>query len=318
MNRRLPAHRRRTLFGVDDRIAFAPGDASPLDLDVSWNDGTDLQEPRAQVHHLDDHSVVIRQSLRTSAEAPFVVLLFGNERALLLETGDGRDPEVWPLRQIVDGLVEAWRASHPREGYELLVVHTHDHADHTAGDVQFVDRPDTKVIGAEVEKIKEFLDLRDWPNGSATVDLGGRRLLVIPSPGHHESAISVIDTYTGFLFTGDTVYPGRLYVEDMSAFLTTMDRLVALAETGDVSHVFGCHIELDVDGRDYPLGIREHPGEVSPFMPSDRLGEVRNATSKVADIPGIYRFDGFVIYNGNRIRDQVGLLLRSWRSRLRR
>jgi hypothetical protein len=53
-------------------------------------------------------------------------------------------------------------------------------------------------------------------------------------------------------------------------------------------------------------------------MPSDRLGEVRDAARKVADNPGIHRFDGFVIYNGSRIRDQVGLLLRSWRSRLRR
>lgn len=303
---------------VDGPVAFAPGTAPPLDLEVIWNDGTDPQEPPAQVHHLNDNSVVIRQSLRTSAEAPFVVLLFGNDRAFLLDTGDGSDPVVWPLRQIVDGLVDAWLTSHPRDEYDLLVVHTHGHADHTAGDVQFVHRTDTKVIGAEVEEVKEFFGLRDWPNGSATVDLGGRRLLVIPSPGHHESAISVIDTYTGFLFTGDTVYPGRLYVKDMPAFLATMDRLAALAEVGDISHVLGCHIELDVHERDYPLGIREHPEEVSPFMPSDRLGEVRDAARKVADNPGIHRFDGFVIYNGSRIRDQVGLLLRSWRSRLRR
>jgi glyoxylase-like metal-dependent hydrolase (beta-lactamase superfamily II) len=302
---------------VDDQIAFAAGTASPLDLEVTWNDGTDLEEPPAQVHHLDDHSVVIRQSLRTSAEAPFVVLLFGNDRAFLLDTGDGSDPEVWPLRQIVDGLVDGWLARHPRENYGLLVVHTHAHADHTAGDVLFVDRAGTEVVGAEVEEVKEFFRLRDWPNGSATVDLGGRRLLVLPSPGHHESAISVLDPYTGFLFSGDTVYPGRLYVKDMPAFLATMDRLGALAEAGDVSYVLGCHIELDNNGRDYPLGVHEHPEEVSPFTSSDMLGAVRDAARKVADSPGIHSFDGFVIYNGSRIRDQVGLLLRSWRSRLR-
>jgi glyoxylase-like metal-dependent hydrolase (beta-lactamase superfamily II) len=303
---------------VDDPIAFAPGDGSRLDLEVTWNDGTDPQERPAQVHHLNDHTVVIRQSLRTSAEAPFVVLLFGNERAFLLDTGDGSDPEVWPLRQIVDGLVDGWLAKHPRDDYSLLVVHTHGHADHTAGDVLFVGRPGTKVVGAEVEGVKEFFGLYDWPHGSATLDLGERRLVVIPSPGHHETAISVLDPYTRFLFSGDTVYPGRLYVKDMPAFLATMDRLGALAEAGEVSHVLGCHIELDRDGRDYPLGVREHPEEVSPFMSSDRLGTVRDAARKVAGKPGIHRFDGFVIYNGNRIRDQVGLLLRSWGSRLRR
>jgi glyoxylase-like metal-dependent hydrolase (beta-lactamase superfamily II) len=303
---------------VDDPIAFAPGDGSRLDLEVTWHDGTDLQERPAQVHHLDDHTAVVRQSLRTSAEAPFVVLLFGNERALLLDTGDGSDPEVWPLRQIVDGLVDGWLAKHPRDDYSLLVVHTHGHADHTAGDVLFVGRPGTKVVGAEVEGVKEFFGLYDWPHGSATLDLGERRLVVIPSPGHHETAISVLDPYTGFLFSGDTVYPGRLYVKDMPAFLATMDRLGALAEAGDVSHVLGCHIELDRTGRDYPLGVHEHPKEVSPFMSSDLLGAVRDAARNVADDRGIHRFDGFVIYNGSRIRDQVGLLLRSWRSRLRR
>jgi hydroxyacylglutathione hydrolase len=303
---------------VDDQVAFAPGLALPLDLEVTWNDGSDPQEPPAQVHHLDDHSVVIRQSLRTSAEAPFVVLLFGNDRALLLDTGDGSDPEVWPLRQIVDELVDGWLARHPRENYGLLVVHTHAHADHTAGDVLFVARAGTEVVGAEVEEVKEFFGLDAWPNGSATVDLGGRRLVVLPSPGHHKSAISILDPYTGFLFSGDTVYPGRLYVEDMPAFLVTMDRLGALAGAGDVSHVLGCHIELDRNGRDYPLGVHEHPEEVSPFMSADLLGAVRDAARNVADDPGIHRFDGFVIYNGSRIRDQVGLLLRSWRSRLRR
>jgi hypothetical protein len=53
-------------------------------------------------------------------------------------------------------------------------------------------------------------------------------------------------------------------------------------------------------------------------MSSDLLGAVRDAARNVADDRGIHRFDGFVIYNGSRIRDQVGLLLRSWRSRLRR
>ena len=298
-------------------IAFPPGGAAPLDLEVTWNNGTDLEEPPAQIHYLGKHTVVIRQSLRTSAEAPFVVLLFGNERAFLLDTGDERDPSVWPLRPIIDELASSWLSSHPREGYGLTVAHTHAHTDHTAGDTQFTDRPRTTLVAAEVDDVREFFGLDDWPNGSATVDLGGRRLEVVPSPGHHESAISVLDPYSGFLFSGDTIYPGRLYVPDMEAFLATIDRLAELSKSGEISHVLGCHIELDCDGRDYPLGAREHPMEVSPFMPAGRLVAIRDAARTVADSPGVHWFDGFVIYNGYRFRDQVGLVLRSWRSRLR-
>lgn len=298
-------------------IVFPPGGAASLDLNLTWNNGTDPEEPPAQVHSLDEHSAVIRQSLRTSPEAPFVVLLFGNERAFLLDTGDEGDPSVWPLRRIVDELVDRWLSSHPRESYGLMVAHTHAHRDHTAGDAQFADRPLTTVVGSEVDDVREFFGFDDWPNGSATVDLGGRRLVVLPSPGHHESSISVVDPYSGLLFSGDSAYPGRLYVPDMHAFLTTIDRLAGLAESGDISHILGCHIELDRKGRDYPLGVREHPEEAAPFMPADRLVAIRDAARAVASFPGVHRFDGFVIYNGNRFRDQVDLLVRSWRSRLR-
>jgi glyoxylase-like metal-dependent hydrolase (beta-lactamase superfamily II) len=159
--------------------------------------------------------------------------------------------------------------------------------------------------------------LHDWPLHSATIDLGGRRLKVIPSPGHHESAISVLDPYTGCLFSGDTVYPGRLYVPDMQAFLSTLSRLTALAESGHVTQVLGSHIEFDRDGRDYPLGAREHPDEESPFMPPDVLVAVRDVALRVAESPGVHPGERFAIYNGNRVRDRLRLVARSVWARLR-
>ena len=299
-------------------ISFIPGSGPALDLDVTWNDGTDPDEPQAQVHHLDEHTVVIRQSLRTSPEAPFIVLLFGNDRALLLDTGHGSDPDGWPLRPVVDELIESWLSVHPRDGFHLVVGHSHAHADHTSGDEQYKDRPDTTVIGVEQPEVQEFFGLPDWPAGSAILDLGGRKLVVLPSPGHHETAITVLDPYTRLLFSGDTVYPGRLYVRDTEAFLATMERLAPWAESGEVSNVLGSHIELDRDGREYALGVREHPREESPFLPSSRLGEVRDAAREVANSPGVHRFDGFVIYIGNRARDQLGLVVRSLWARLRK
>lgn len=66
----------------------------------------------------------------------------------------------------------------------------------------------------------------------------------IVSPGHNEAAITFHDAYTELMLTADTVYPGRLYVEDWPAFRATIDRLIAFAETHPVSHVLGCHIEM--------------------------------------------------------------------------
>jgi hydroxyacylglutathione hydrolase len=39
---------------------------------------------------------------------------------------------------------------------------------------------------------------------------------------------------TGWLMTGDTVYPGRLYVEDMLAFVTSLNGSVDLARSRGV------------------------------------------------------------------------------------
>ena len=57
------------------------------------------------------------------------------------------------------------------------------------------------------------------------MDLGGRVLEIIPTPGHHPSAVAIYDEATGMLLTGDTVYPGRLYVQDFPAFQDSLRTL---------------------------------------------------------------------------------------------
>ncbi len=45
-----------------------------------------------------------------------------------------------------------------------------------------------------------------------TIDLGGRLLKVITTPGHTPDSISLLDQAHGLLFTGDTYYPGLIYL----------------------------------------------------------------------------------------------------------
>jgi hydroxyacylglutathione hydrolase len=275
----------------------------PVSLDVRWIHGSRRRSrdtgQKIQVHACDPATFILRQSKAVHYEAPFLYLFCGADRALLLDTGATPEPEKFPLRATVDRLLAGWLAEHPRDGYELVVAHTHGHGDHVAGDGQFAGRPATTIIGREPEAVREFFGFTDWPAQVVPLDLGGRVLEVTGSPGHHRAAISVFDPHTGFLVTGDTVYPGRLYVPDFPAFLASMDRLVDFAATRPVTHVMGCHIEMTTrPGRDYPIGTTYQPDEPPLPMSVAQLTRVRDAARSVAGRPGAHGFGDFIIFNG--------------------
>jgi glyoxylase-like metal-dependent hydrolase (beta-lactamase superfamily II) len=268
-------------------------------------------EPPIQVHWYDERTVILRQSKSLNYEAPFLFLLFGEARALLLDTGATEDPERFPLRRTVDGLVDEWLSRHPKDGYELVVAHSHGHGDHVAGDGQFADRPSTVVVAREVDAVREFFGFDDWPAQTVTFDLGGRILEILGSPGHHQAAITIYDPATGILLTGDTVLPGRLYVFDLETYLSTMDRLVAFAATRRITHVLGCHVEMKRRGRkDYPIGATYQPDERPLELTAAHLTAVRDAAAAMVGRPGVRRFADFIIYSQPRRRDVIALLAR--------
>jgi glyoxylase-like metal-dependent hydrolase (beta-lactamase superfamily II) len=215
---------------------------------VAWEHGSRRRGedvgPPIQVHAADPHTFILRQSKSVHYEAPFLYLFCGNERALLLDTGATGDPADFPLRATVDTILRAWLAEHPRQHYELVVAHSHAHGDHVAADAQFADRPDTTVVPPDLASVQAFFGFTTWPQQVVRLDLGGRVLEVTGCPGHHPTSIAVLDPWSGFLLTGDTVYPGRLYVDDMPSFLASLDRLVAQARSRGVTAVMGCHIEM--------------------------------------------------------------------------
>jgi hydroxyacylglutathione hydrolase len=284
-------------------VDFTVGTPVRGDLDVRWIHGSrsrkDRADPAFQVHAYDPHTYVLRQSKAVSAEAPFLYLLFGNDRALLLDTGAGKPGSAGPLGGIIDGLIAGWLAEHPRDAYELVVAHTHGHGDHVAGDGQFADRPETVVVSRELAAVQEFFGFTDWPDPIVQFDLGGRLLEIIGSPGHHRAAITVYDPWSGFLLTGDTVLPGRLFAFDFPVFLATLDRLTEFASSRQITHVMGCHIEMTRQpGRDYPLGCAYQPDEPPLQMTTQQLTAVRDAARSVAGRPGAHGFDDFWIMNG--------------------
>ncbi|WP_432168060.1 MBL fold metallo-hydrolase [Streptomyces sp. bgisy031] len=286
--------------GTTRQVDFVTEGPVPHALDVRWIHGSESAkhntDPDIQVHRYDEHTVVLRQNKAVHYEAPFLFLLFGNARAVLIDTGATASARYFPLRRVVDGLIEDWLAGHPRDTYELLVLHTHAHGDHVAGDVQFADRPHTRVVGADRDRAWEFFGFADDPGRVARVDLGGRVLECLATPGHHVAAVTYYDPHTGFLLTGDTVYPGRLYVEDWAAFTRSIDRMIEFAGTRTVTHVLGCHIEMSgTPGVDHPVLTTYQPDEPPLEMTVGQLRDIRRAIEEIGDRTGRHVFPDFVI-----------------------
>jgi glyoxylase-like metal-dependent hydrolase (beta-lactamase superfamily II) len=118
-----------------------------------WINGVSAGEPQMQVQRYDDDTYVIRQSIRTNFEGPFLYLLFGNDRALLIDSGAGG----LKVRPTIDRVIAEWAARHHRNSIPLVVSHSHGHGDHHQGDAEFQDRPDTTVVASIP---------RTWPTSS--------------------------------------------------------------------------------------------------------------------------------------------------------
>jgi len=184
--------------------AGAASAAAPVLFPERWIDGTLAVEPVTQVQALDGDTFVIRQSVRTNFEAPFLYLLFGRDKALLVDTG----AEGGMIRPTVDRLVSQWLAAHGRPSIPLVVAHSHSHGDHVAGDAAFRDRPDTTVVGLKDSEVAAFFGIGRWPDGIARYDLGGRALSVIPTPGHQKAAIMIYDPQLRIVLSGIRSIPG--------------------------------------------------------------------------------------------------------------
>lgn len=239
--------------------------ASRVEPDIDW---------------LDPNTVQLREPKASHVEAPFLYLLFGRDRALLLDSGATGDEAHFPIRGAVEGLLEEWLRRNPARvtrPFPLVVAHSHAHYDHVAGDALLAARPGTTVVGTTPAEVIAFFGFRTWPDETVTCDLGGRTLDVIGGPGHEPSAIALFDRATGILLTGDTVYPGRLYIDDEPQFRATVERLIRFRDTAPapVRELRGAHIEMTRrPGVDYRLGAPRQRKEAPLPLPPGVLDEV--------------------------------------------
>jgi len=192
------------------------------------------------------------------AEETIAYLIVGHKQAVLFDTGMG----ISDIHRVTTRLT-----SRP-----VVVLNSHTHDDHVGDNWRFpfIFGMDTEFTRTNAKGSREDAQAEitpdqlcgDLPKGfnakayatkpwkishaihdGFKVNLGGRTLEVLSTPGHTPDAISLIDRENGLLFTGDTYYPAPIWLfrpeTDFEAYDASAKRLAALAP--EVKLVLGAH-----------------------------------------------------------------------------
>ena len=289
------------LLAQEDFVRESP---APGNLRFTWIHGsvsakanTDV---RIQVHRYNEHTYILRQNPAIHWEAPFMYLLMGNERAVLLDTGATEEEEFFPLRETVDKVLRRWSSAQNVEMPELLVLPLGSDQSQTAALAQFANKPYTTVIAPGSGERASLVTQQQ-------LDLGGRVLSVIPTPGLDASSITLYDPWSDLLLTGNAFYPGRLVIRDFQAYRNSLDSLVQFMYEESVSYVFGGRIEMtNRPGLDHRLRSNYRPGEHTLQLEPQLLETALQAVNLINGETDIRILDDFILMNG------VGRGARDW------
>lgn len=128
-------------------------------------------------------------------------LLLGEEKALLIDSGYGKAD----LRKTVESITDL----------PVILYNTHGHPDHALGSFAFdayLRKEDEELYLSATEPQYGIprAKMKQLPLGE--LDLGGRKVLVLLTPGHTKGSICVLDPVTKMTFVGDTINPGEVWL----------------------------------------------------------------------------------------------------------
>ena len=85
------------------------GDLVSGSMDGHWDPGAETcpasRSDPIEVHRYNGQTLILREKLCSTWEAPFLYLLIGSKQALLIDTGDIADPNLMPLETLVMSLL---------------------------------------------------------------------------------------------------------------------------------------------------------------------------------------------------------------------
>ena len=194
-------------------------------------------------------TIIFRESLRNTYEGNFFYLLLDTDRnnnisaGILIDSGTGYAD----LKPYITPVIDTGK---------LIVVSTHSHWDHFGGHRHFIGMEDIELLGYKPEEkynpypdydlagLQSFFGLKDWPDKHAKYSVGRRDLIIIPIPGHTPDSIAIYDYKEKILFTGDTVTPGMIFIENWTDALNSLSRLDEFTRRHKVKWLLGGHVEM--------------------------------------------------------------------------
>lgn len=210
-----------------------------------------------EVYRVDDGVFAIYEPGQFEEVISFLIV--GSERALLFDTGLG----IGDMRRLVEQLTDL----------DIVVLNSHTHYDHIGGNHQFefiygrdTDYTQSRMLGSTTGDVAEFLsegwvwkplpsgfvveDYRSRPfsisqvvDEGDVIDVGGRRLEILVTPGHAPDSICLIDRANRILFTGDTFYLAPLYTHipgsNFDDYVASAARLAGMA--GEIDRALTSH-----------------------------------------------------------------------------
>lgn len=255
-----------------------PGGLVPGTLDVQWMHGSancsQNTDPEVQVHAYNATTYIIRQNKCDTFEAPFIYVLLGTTTALVLDSGATNSTAL-------PDAVATIAAGRP-----IIVAHSHAHGDHVADDARFTGRPMTTVIGRDRASVEQAFAIATWPTTQGSVDLGNRMIDVLAIPGHEATHIALYDRQTGLLLTGDTLYPGYLFIANWTEYRASVARLAGFANARPIAHILGAHIEMTATaGVAYRYRETFQPAEHALQLASAHLAELAMVVDQIGPNP---------------------------------
>lgn len=247
---------------------YVCADAAPGNIAFKWIYGSNIaarnRDPRIQAVQYNEDTYILRQNVCVHWEAPFTYLLFGNHGALLIDTGATADVSLYPLRTTVEAILTRWAQMRRKKEVPLTVVFTSgEDIAQNQGVKQFDRRYNTRLAPTTLGGLKQFYRLEDsWPSENARIDLGGRVIELIPTPGGHKDGMTFYDPYTRFLFTGDLIFPGKIDISNDKDYLASLIKLKQYSRAHPVKWLMGGHVEMQfVPGKVYPRFATYKPYE---------------------------------------------------------
>jgi len=162
-------------------------------------------------------------------------LVEGNTRAVLIDAGT----KIADLDKIVASITKK----------PVMLVATHAHPDHTGSSINYY--PELYIAPGDAgsqfmaDYKGKVMELKD----GETIDLGGRSLEVVFTPGHTPGSTTFIDREAGYGFSGDSFGSGNLLLfGNFSTLLATCRKTSAIMEKYGIKflypgHYFGRNVE---------------------------------------------------------------------------